>query len=53
MQAYKCPYECCPVVSTESDDIAVHVIDRHGWDYEEARIWLKRQVEAEAFDAKP
>lgn len=53
MQAYKCLYRCCPVVSTEPDDIAIHLLERHGWDYERARLWLRDTVEEDSVYAKP
>ena len=39
----ECPE--CPVRSKEADDIAVHLMDRHGMDYEHALLWLRDKVE--------
>jgi hypothetical protein len=36
---HTCPK--CYVTAKESDDIAVHLLDHHGWGYEEARLWLR------------
>lgn len=36
----------CNYFSTEPDDVAVHLIRHHQWDYENARIWLRDIVEA-------
>lgn len=41
----KCPIQLCFVASPEPDDIAVHLAERHGWSYDDARVWLKNAVE--------
>lgn len=41
---------CAPEgLPTQADDMAIHLIKAHGWDDEEARLWLKKQIEEEAF----
>lgn len=43
----------CHVLFASPDDVAIHLVDRHGVEYEEARIWLRKQVEEAAFNDKP
>lgn len=37
----------CPDCNLEAkpDDVAIHMVDNHGWDYETARLWLRDQIE--------
>lgn len=37
----------------EADDVAIHLLDAHGWDYEHARIWLRDRVEEKLFKVQP
>lgn len=41
------PMSKCPDCNLEakSDDVAIHMVDDHGWDYETARLWLREQIE--------
>jgi hypothetical protein len=38
----------CLFKAKEPDDVACHLMERHGWDYEHARLWLRDQVEEKA-----
>jgi hypothetical protein len=43
MQTIKCLD--CHLPFSQPDDCAVHMLERHGWDYERARLWLRDMVE--------
>jgi hypothetical protein len=47
----KCPLRSCPNSFGESDDVAVHLMDRHGYAYDEAVLWLRTMIEADAHPA--
>lgn len=42
-----CP--SCNRIDNEADEIAIHLIDYHGWDTDKATVWLREQVEARDF----
>lgn len=46
-----CPY-CLSGGSTYEalDDMAIHLIDRHGWDYDTATLWLRNLEEELAIE---
>lgn len=39
----------CGDVFDKADDVAIHLVDDHGWDTERARLWLRDQIEEQAF----
>lgn len=42
----------CPVcffMVPAADEVAVHLISEHSWDYEKARLWLRDTIEEKAF----
>lgn len=43
----------CPVCEMvdRPDEIAIHLIDQHGWKTDKATVWLREEVEEEAFYA--
>lgn len=43
-----CP-ECLIFQSKNPDDVAIHLIDTHGLNTDDAALWLRREVEAKAF----
>lgn len=54
-QLIKCPYGNCPVTAQKNaaDDLAVHLMERHGWVYDEATAWLRGVVEDGHSKLKP
>lgn len=40
----------CPIHGLP-DDIAIHLIDTHGWETDKATVWLREQVEERSFYA--
>ena len=40
----------CNLSWMEWDDVATHLIDHHGWDYETTRLWLRDKIKREAFN---
>ena len=40
-------------VAKNPDDVAIHLIDTHGWDTDKATIWLRNEVEPKAFMKEP
>lgn len=43
------PVQFDPTPFGGPDDVAIHLLDSHGWDYEKARLWLRDKVEEKAF----
>lgn len=52
MAGTRCPeYPCLGHKEIgKPDDVAIHLVDRHQWDAEKARLWLRDKVEEGAFN---
>ena len=46
----------CPVcffMDKAADQVAIHLLKEHQWEYEKARLWLRDKIEEGAFYEKP
>lgn len=46
-----CP--SCFLMEVNPDDIAIHLMDYHKWVVDKATVWLREQIEEEAFNEQP
>jgi hypothetical protein len=46
-----CPL--CFEMNEKPDEIAVHLVDYHEWETDEATVWLRKQVEEKSFYEEP
>lgn len=46
-EEFDCPQ--CSISRKQADAVAIHLIDKHGWHTEKARVWLRDEVEPKDF----